>query len=68
MTDVDAVERMAAQLCESRWGEGHWDKPGIKRSYWRRQARVLLAEQQAAKQSTYDAIKDSLANIMGGRW
>lgn len=34
-------ERLAAMLCDLRWGQGTFKKGGIQRSYWRRQARKL---------------------------
>lgn len=41
--DINEVDRIARQLCEERWGEGHWDGRNTKRSYWRRKARRVLA-------------------------
>lgn len=66
--DFKTVERLAIQLCEEARGAGHWEKYKTKRQHWRDKAMALLDAQAAAKRSTYDRVKDSLANIMGGRW
>lgn len=41
--DVNEVDRIARQLCDERWGEGHWEGRRTKRNYWRRLARRVLA-------------------------
>lgn len=46
MTDFNTIERLARQLADERYGDGHFDRKGTKRGYWRRKARRVaeLAE------------------------
>jgi len=66
--DFATVERLAIKLCEQSRGAGHWERHKTKRQHWRDKAMAILAEQQEAKRTVYAGVKDSLANIMGGRW
>lgn len=39
--DHAKLERLAIELCESRMGKGHWDKPGTRKTHWRKRALPL---------------------------
>lgn len=47
MMDFNTIERIARQLAEDRFGEGHFDRKGTKRSYWRRKARRIVEMAEA---------------------
>lgn len=36
------IERLARELCDSRYGSGHYDKPSTHRGYWCRKAAQIL--------------------------
>lgn len=61
MADFQTIERIARQLAEDRFGEGHFDRKGTKRSYWRRKARALIERERGI------ATADALMGIFGLR-
>lgn len=38
------TETLARELCDERWGEGTYDRGKINRTFWRRKAKLQLAE------------------------
>lgn len=45
-TPHEQIEALARQLCGSRYGEGHYDKPRTHRRYWRRKAVALIERER----------------------
>ena len=61
MTDFNTIERIARQLAEDRFGEGHFDRKGTKRSYWRRKARRIVEMAESSP------VVETLARACGWR-
>lgn len=59
MTDFQTLESLAREICDSRNGAGHYDKPGTHRAHWR-----AKAEEMQALAETMPVYK-TLARAMG---
>lgn len=61
MTDHATIERIARRMAEDRFGAGHFDRKGTKRSYWRRKARELVERERGI------SLADAVMGIFGFR-
>jgi hypothetical protein len=55
------VVRLARELCDSRYGAGHYDKPRTHRRYWCRKALAVIERGNAI------AVADAFFGIFGMR-
>lgn len=54
MTDFQALEALAREICDSRNGAGHYDAKGTKRAWWRKKAALMICK--AASEPIYKAM------------
>jgi len=47
MNNFAQLESLARQICDSRNGAGHYDKPGTHRNHWRAKAAEMIALAEA---------------------
>jgi len=45
--DHETLESLAREICDSRYGAGHYDKSGTHRNHWRCKAAEMMALAEA---------------------